>query len=847
MSTLEAWRPFLASGGVMPTPAKGHKDPFWLRFRSAFEHLGRPDSLGLGDIAGLVRQAMRNEDEQNTGIAQTVTVARRLGWPNREEWERSGIDILAEDDSSFTLCAHPWQPHWLEGTKDHPPDQPLHRGDLRRNYAPALGDPCLSLVDRSAYRSTAQREAVQAVLSAPSGATLVLNLPTGSGKSLCAVLPALLASQEEGVTVVVVPTTALAIDQQAAVLPWVPHETAYFGGDHPQEQLHRTRIQTRIRQGTQRIVFASPESLTTSLAPCLYDAAAWGLLRYFVIDEAHIVEQWGEDFRPAFQELPGLRRDLLRLGSFTTVLMSATISASCLDTLEGLFAQPGPFRMLSTVQLRPEPAFWFSHCYTHEQRQERLLEAVACLPKPLIVYGTRVDEVEHWATLLRKSGFRRCGMMTGRSSSSERTALLQAWREGQIDIVVATSAFGLGVNQEDVRAVIHVCVPETIDRYYQEVGRGGRDGRASLSLVLYTQKDIETAWGLNQRTLITCERGLQRWQSMFSHATALADGRYSVPVDAPPSLEEDDIDMACNAQNRNWNVRTLTLMSRAGLISLETKQPPKPPAVDGRDGEAYLEALRANWSQRIVRILDNNHLQEDIWTQRLEPLRQASSLQSQQSMELMREALAPRRCLAEVFKTAYAISRREGEHPRPSVAISRSCGGCPDCRRKRIAPYPGILPHARPAWNDCIPTLPKALTHLFGGETRLTVFYSRKAWEQGEVDRLLGQFLDWGIQNLVVSDPRKAEIASLLKDRSGRTLFVWERYEPLLMPRLATLLYLEPAEIASPEWLVGSPSSPLALFLDSEAAEPDGSRRRLQEVLPGRKFDLNMLLNEGTT
>ncbi|MEH2094342.1 protein DpdG [Nostoc sp.] len=136
----------------------------------------------------------------------------------------------------------------------------------------------------------------------------------------------------------------------------------------------RKGIRDRIRAGTQRIIFTSPESLMDSLASALYEAAKLGILRYFIIDEAHMVEQWGDDFRPAFQEIPGLRRDLLRLNSFTTLLLTATLTESCLDTLETLFGKD--LQVISAVQLRPEPAYWFKRCESEEVRKQRLLEAV---------------------------------------------------------------------------------------------------------------------------------------------------------------------------------------------------------------------------------------------------------------------------------------------------------------------------------------------------------------------------------------------------------------------------------------------------------------------------------------
>ena len=123
----------------------------------------------------------------------------------------------------------------------------------------------------------------------------------------------------------------------------------------------------------------------------------------------------------------------------------------------------------------------------------RLLEAVHHLPRPLIIYASKREDVKRWAEELKQAGFRRYGVMTGESTSKERSELIHNWSEKNIDIVVATSAFGLGIDRGDVRAVIHVCIPETIDRFYQEVGRIGRDGKAAISLTLYTEDDYKIA------------------------------------------------------------------------------------------------------------------------------------------------------------------------------------------------------------------------------------------------------------------------------------------------------------------------------------------------------------------
>ncbi|MHC5725300.1 MAG: protein DpdF, partial [Nostoc sp.] len=445
------------------------------------------NSPGSGDIVSLVRHVLRHEDAKQGGSsATTLLVPCKPPFPNRSIWDSASITVLREDKEHYLISARPWQPEWLNLADQYPPDAPLFNEKPRRNYEPVSGDPFLQLMKLDKYSNIGQREAIRAVLTAPDSSTLIINLPTGAGKSLCAQLPALLNSRNNnGVSVVVVPTTALAIDQERALKSKssVHHATAYYSDDTVEGKERREGIRDRIRAGTQRIIFTSPESLMDSLAPALYEAAKRGILRYFIIDEAHMVEQWGDDFRPAFQEIPGLRRDLLRLNSFTTLLLTATLTESCLDTLETLFGQD--LQVISAVQLRPEPAYWFKRCETEELRKQRLLEAVYHLPRPLIIYGTKVKDVEDWKRELTRAGFKRCDLMTGKSTTQQREQLIEKWREGKIDIVVATSAFGLGIDQSDVRAVIHLCIPETIDRFYQEVGRGGRDGKACMSLTLY--------------------------------------------------------------------------------------------------------------------------------------------------------------------------------------------------------------------------------------------------------------------------------------------------------------------------------------------------------------------------
>ena len=484
-------------------------------YRRLEDILRNPSQAGIWDLAVLFRQVMRQESELQRGSSQVLMVPYGSGWPTVEEWNASGITVHNLTDISCTIEALPWFPEWMEGC----PEQDAYGAKLRRNYQEVPGDFFLRVVGRENYRSAAQREALRAVLTATPGATLVLNLPTGAGKSLCYQVPALLRSRLQGVTVVVVPTVSLCLDQERVMSQFLDGQpSAYYSEGTEEHQDLNAAIREAIRRGTQRIVFTAPENLMGSLSTSLFEAASQGFLKMLVIDEAHIVDQWGDEFRSAFQEIAGIRRDLLRVcpqgNSFVTMLLSATMTEPCLDTLETLFGRPGPFDVLSSVQIRPEPSYWINCCDNEDERRTRVMEAINNLPRPIILYVTRVADAQSWYSELKNYGYSRCDIMTGDSTADERRRVIQDWQREKIDMVVATSAFGLGIDNEDVRTVIHACVPENVDRFYQEVGRGGRDGRASISLLFYTKADLTMASSMRKK-IITSERGFERWTSMF--------------------------------------------------------------------------------------------------------------------------------------------------------------------------------------------------------------------------------------------------------------------------------------------------------------------------------------------
>jgi hypothetical protein len=387
-----------------------------------------------------------------------------------------------------------------------------------------------------------------------------------------------------------------------------------------------------------------------------------------------MVATWGDEFRPAFQQLATACRELRAAAAipFVTVLMSATIAEHALDTLRDLFDAGVGFHIVHAVRLRPEPQFvWQRASDTAEQRRW-MLDAIAHLPRPAILYTTRRTDAIRWFCDLSEMGYRRLGLIHGGTSESARNRALDDWRSDSIDLMIATSAFGLGVDKPDVRAVLHATFPETLDRYYQDVGRGGRDGRPSLALMTWTDADERRARHLARPTFIGTERGSERWRAMFTanDRKFLGDGMSSIPTDVSPSTRPEDIDMQSD-ENVRWNQRTLLLLQRADALTLLGRADP----ADGANQDRPF---------LLVRVTEDRHLEDDFWEEQVQPRRRALLAAYDQGWHLMSQAVTGHECLAFALQRQYTVKD-------PRVDVVRACGSCPHCRRHRLTPTAGQL------------------------------------------------------------------------------------------------------------------------------------------------------------
>ena len=654
------------------------------------------------DLAVLLRQALRYEYARRGHEVSPQIQLRSERLIKFSDWELIGL-VAKLEGSSWRVSALEWRPHWLALPPVFGVDDEAASENVRRTFGVdgCDGDPFLSTIGRTTYRSSGQRAAVRAALSTPPGASLVVALPTGEGKSMIFQLIQAVGfvgdeiRPSAGVTLVIVPTVALAVNHEAEAVAVcnLPKPLAYQGG----AEATNITIAERVSQGVQGLCFASPEAACGRLRSSLQHAAQAGLLRAIVVDEAHLVDQWGTGFRTEFQELSGLRRELLGIAPKgqepRTVLLSATLTESSLETLRALFGGEGGFESCAAVRLRPEPDYWIT-APDEARREQRVLEAMYHVPRPAVLYVTEVKEAENWHRLLREAGFQRVRMLHGATPRDAREEIVSQWRDGLLDVVVGTSAFGLGIDFAHARSVLHACVPETLDRFYQEVGRGGRDGRSSLSIIFPTPLDLVTAKRLNQQKIITVRRGFARWTAMFNGKRLFQGNSIAVRIDGSPGTNEIDIDMRGD-QNTDWNLRTLALMARAGLIRL--RGAPHPPIQDAGDWFA-------------LDLLDDAHLQKHHWLRTVEPVRSQSHAANARNLDLMRQFLRDQDCPAQILESLYGADR-----------VSRICSRCSICRVNPNMRRPTI-PTGEPKGPWQIPAQ-QSLRDLCGADGRLLVTY----------------------------------------------------------------------------------------------------------------------------
>ncbi len=332
---------------------------------------------------------------------------------------------------------------------------------------------------RSVFGYEAFRPGQEEIISAvTSGRDCIGVMPTGAGKSLTFQIPARMLG---GVTLVVSPLIALMKDQVDAMSE-VGLRATYLNSSLSWDD-KRARIES-IRKGEYELVYAAPEGLEASVGGALKGVA----LRLIAVDEAHCISQWGHDFRPAYRNLSGLKA---RFGAVPVLALTATATPEVTRDIVEQLAMGDPAEFRGSF-FRPNLRI---HAYKKGEGdkggvRESILRLVrARKGESGIVYCIARKSAESTAEYLREHGVRALAYHAGMSAAA-RTAAQDAFKRDDVDVVVATVAFGMGIDKSNVRYVIHRDMPRSIEGYYQEIGRAGRDGLPSDCVLFYSWADV---------------------------------------------------------------------------------------------------------------------------------------------------------------------------------------------------------------------------------------------------------------------------------------------------------------------------------------------------------------------
>ena len=320
-----------------------------------------------------------------------------------------------------------------------------------------------------------------------------VTMPTGGGKSLCYQVPALASP---GVTVVIQPLISL-IEDQMMIMSALDIPCAFLCGKDYEGPWGTTDVEG-ILQAIQsdppqcKVLFITPERLTTGtyILNQFSNLARRDLVTMFVVDECHCVSQWGHEFRPNYKELAKLK-DFCPTVPILALTATATILVK-VDILTVLRFLDSPRNVVCFTSSFNRPNLYFEVRPKGKSMSDEIAEFVAARPgQSGIVYCLSRKDCENFAATMQAKGFA-CDFYHAHVPTSQRAVVQQRWYNNELQFICATIAFGMGINKPDVRWVIHASIPKSLEGFYQEAGRAGRDGEAAECIVFSNGVDMTT-------------------------------------------------------------------------------------------------------------------------------------------------------------------------------------------------------------------------------------------------------------------------------------------------------------------------------------------------------------------
>jgi ATP-dependent DNA helicase RecQ len=434
-----------------------------------------------------------------------------------------------------------------------------------------------------------QAETMAAVLRRQDVLTI---LPTGGGKSLCYQVPALL--DDTGTTLVISPLIALMKDQVDSLPPLARQRATTVTSLLEGDELNR-RVRN-VAAGRYRLVYAAPERLRQP--PFLHALRRCGVNR-LVIDEAHCVSVWGHDFRPDYLTISQARR---ALGDPPLLAMTATAPPRVRrDILQRLGRQEGETERMSTGQAsemavvaaevhRPNLFLAAVRAQNADDKLRHLLSLCEAATGSGIIYAGTRARCEQIAALLRGRGISTAYYHAG---MDDRAAVQDAFMSGQVQVVVATIAFGMGIDKADIRFIIHLQLPSSLEAYYQEVGRAGRDGLPAHCVLIYSTSDRATLTRRAKQDALSTEFLRRVYAAVKGRLGDTSPGRVAMDdlmrdIEAP----ETSVRVALSTLEQAGLLRRHQDVARTAVVRLMEAQRDQPREGEDPAWSAFISAAR---------------------------------------------------------------------------------------------------------------------------------------------------------------------------------------------------------------------------------------------------------------